>query len=146
MIVGLDSQLISFIWLITIISQDASSFAAHMHELHKEISDRIEHDNTNYKLRADIKKKFKNFNVGDFVMVRIHPERFSRGTVKKLNVCSVGPFKILKKFNDNAYVIYLFKDFGISSTFNAEDLVDYKVFDFNPCNLLVDVLFLEFIF
>ena len=50
-------------------------------------------------------------------MVQIRPEWFSPGI-------SAGPFQILKKLNDNAYVIDLSKDFDISSTFNAEDLVD----------------------
>jgi len=47
------------------ISESASSFVIHMHELHKEISDRIEQSNINYKLRVDIRKKFKTFNIGD---------------------------------------------------------------------------------
>ena len=83
-------------------------------------------------------KKFKAFNVGNFVMVRICPERFPPVIVKKLHFCSSRPFKILKKLNDKAYVIDYFKIFGIRFTFNVEILVDYKGFDFNPNNPLVD--------
>jgi len=43
-------------------------------------------------------------------------------TVKKLHARSTGPFQVLKKLTDNAYVIGIPKDFGISSTFNIEDL------------------------
>jgi hypothetical protein len=118
------------------LSESASAFASHIHDLHKEISNRIAQNNTNYKIRADLRRRFKEFNVGDFVMVRIRPERFPPGTVKKLHARSAGPFKILKKINDNAYVLDLPSDFGISSTFNIEDLVAYKGPDFTPDNPL----------
>lgn len=64
-----------------------------MHKLHKEICDKIEHNNVNYKLRADLRMKFKTFNVGDFVMIRICSERFPLGTFKKLNAHSAGLLK-----------------------------------------------------
>jgi len=59
----------------------------------------------------------------------------SLGTVKMLHVRSVGPFKILNKLNFNTYVINLSKDYGISCTFNVNNLVDCKDFD---CNSLID--------
>ena len=60
-----------------------------------------------------------------------------------MHAYSAGPFKILKKLNDNAYVLDLLIDFGISSTFNVENLVDYKGPDFNSSNTLVDEPFPE---
>ena len=59
-------------------------------------------------------------------MIRIRPKRFPSGTVKKLQARSAGPFKILKQMGPNAYVIDLPHDYGISSSFNIEDLVAYK--------------------
>ena len=59
-------------------------------------------------------------------MIRIRPERFPSGTVKKLQARSAGPFKVLKRMGPNAYVIDLPHDYGISSSFNIEDLVAYK--------------------
>jgi len=72
-------------------------------------------------------------------MIRIHPERFPPGAVKKLTAHSTGPFKILKKINPNDYVIDLLSDFGISSIFNISDLIAYKGPPFNPDNPLVDL-------
>uniref|UniRef100_A0A7N2LQA1 Uncharacterized protein n=1 Tax=Quercus lobata TaxID=97700 RepID=A0A7N2LQA1_QUELO len=65
-------------------------------------------------------------HVGDNVMIRIRPEWFPSGTVKKLQARSAGPFKVLKRMGPNAYVIDLPHDYGISSFFNIEDLVAYK--------------------
>ena len=59
-------------------------------------------------------------------MIRIWPEQFPSGTVKKLKARSAGPFKVLKRMGPNAYVIDLPHDYGISSSFNIEDLVAYK--------------------
>ena len=69
-----------------------------MRELHKEIIDRIAQDNANYKLQVVVRKRLTS-NVGDFVMV------------KKMHAQSAGLLQILKKWNDNDYVIDLPKDF-----------------------------------
>ena len=47
-------------------------------------------------------------------------------------VRSVGPFKILNKLNCNTYVIDIPRDYGISCTFNVNDLVNYKSFECSP--------------
>jgi len=75
---------------------------------------------------ADSNKRFKEFKVGDQVMIRLRPERFPSGTMKKLHARSAGPFKIIRKFGSNAYEIELPPDLGISPTFNVSDLVEYK--------------------
>ncbi|PKA45760.1 hypothetical protein AXF42_Ash021685 [Apostasia shenzhenica] len=60
-------------------------------------------------------------------MIRVRPERFPSGVIKKLQARGAGPFKILKKFGSNAYVVdFLPSNFGISTTFNISDLVAYK--------------------
>ena len=95
-------------------------------------------NNTDYKASADLHRRLRSFNVGDYVMVRMRPERFPPGTVKKLHARSAGPFKIIKKINSNAYVVDLPPDFGISCTFNVEDLVPYRgTFD-TPSDPFVD--------
>ena len=59
-------------------------------------------------------------------MIQIRLERFPSGTIKKLQVCSADPFKVLKRMGPNAYVINLPYDYGISSSFNIEDSAAYK--------------------
>ena len=53
--------------------------------------------------------------------------------------------KILKKLDDNGYVIDLLESFGISSTLTIEDLMDYKCHDFDLSNLLDDEPYYELI-
>jgi hypothetical protein len=43
----------------------------------------------------------------------------------KLMLRADGPFKVLKKINENAYKLDLPVDFGVSSTFNITDLKPY---------------------
>ena len=74
-------------------------------------------------------------------MIRIRPERFPSGTVKKLQARSAtSPFKVLKRMGLNAYAINLPHDYGISSSFNIEDLVAYKSSTVIPVTLFDESL------
>jgi len=121
------------------VSESASAFASHIHDLHKEISKKIQESNAQYKSCADLHRRHLEFKESDYVMIQIRPERFPPGAVKKLTARSAGPFRILKKINPNVYVTDFPPDFGISSTFNISDLVAYKDPPFNPDNSLVDL-------
>jgi hypothetical protein len=106
-------------------SELGESFAHHIHALHSEIRRKINSSNEHYKLSADTHRRFREFQPGDDVMVRIRSDRFPPGSVKKLHARSIGPHKIVKRLGSNAYVVDIPPTMGISSTFNVEDLVPY---------------------
>jgi hypothetical protein len=57
-------------------------------------------------------------------MVYLRKGRLRTGVSGKLRN-KYGPCKILKKINDNAYVVDLSKDLAISPSFNVADIFEY---------------------
>ena len=82
-------------------SESAESFACRMSDLHKSISHQITLSNEKYKALADTHRRYKRFDVGDFVMIRLRPERFPPGTFRKLQARGMGPFEVLSKVSEN---------------------------------------------
>ena len=80
---------------------------------------------------ADSRKRAKEFEIGDFVMIRLRPKWFPPRTVKKLHARGAGPFRVIRRVGPNAYVLELPPNYGISSTFNILDLVEYR----EPANI-----------
>ena len=66
------------------IFESAEAFARHIHDLHNKIRKKIQASNSQYKIHADIHRHHAEFRVGDYIMIRIRPERFPSGTIKKL--------------------------------------------------------------
>nr|GEV20447.1 hypothetical protein [Tanacetum cinerariifolium] len=63
---------------------------------------------------------------GDLVWIHLRKEHFSTGRFGKLKPRGDGPFRVLKKINDNAFKIELPGHYNVSATFNVADLSPYK--------------------
>ncbi|GJV73724.1 RNA-directed DNA polymerase [Tanacetum coccineum] len=63
---------------------------------------------------------------GDLVWIHLRKERFPAGHFGKLKPRGDGPFRVLKKINDNEYKIELPDHYNVSATFNVADLSPYK--------------------
>nr|GEU52981.1 reverse transcriptase domain-containing protein [Tanacetum cinerariifolium] len=80
--------------------------------------------NKQYKEHVDKRRKKVLYQEGDLVWIHLRKECFPAGRFGKLKLRGDGPFRVLKKINDNAYKIELLGHYNVSTTFN--------VADFNP--------------
>jgi hypothetical protein len=93
-------------------SAGAEDFAAEMQRLHGRIKEQLQSSNQKYKHRVDQHRRELQFEVGDQVLSHLRKK--------------IGPCKILRKFDANAYEIELPDGVGISPIFNVSDLYPYR--------------------
>ncbi|RDX72408.1 hypothetical protein CR513_48114, partial [Mucuna pruriens] len=67
-----------------------------------------------------------NFKEGDLVWVHLRKERFPHLRKSKLLLRGDGPFKIVKKINDNSYKVDMPQEYEGSTSFNR---IDFPPFD-----------------
>ncbi|CAL2276889.1 unnamed protein product [Prunus armeniaca] len=107
-------------------SMAAKNLAEEVVAVRDEVKQKLEQTNAKYKAAADRHRRVKVFQEGNSVMIFLRKERFPVGTYSKLKPKKYGPYKVLKRINDNAYVIELPDSMGISNIFNVADLYEFR--------------------
>lgn len=108
---------------------DASRRAELIKNLHEKAQANIEKMTKKYEKRANKGRRKMLFEPGDLVWVHLRKERFPGQRKSKLQPRANGPFKMLRKINDNAYELDLPDTYGVSSSFNVADLSPFFGFE-----------------
>jgi hypothetical protein len=104
---------------------DAKQRAELMLKMHETTKENIERMNAKYKISGAKGKKQLDFDPGDLVWLHLRKEWFPDLRKSKLMHRTDGPFKVLKKINENAHKLDLPIDFRVSPTFNIADWKPY---------------------
>ncbi|GJV00992.1 RNA-directed DNA polymerase [Tanacetum coccineum] len=100
-------------------SEEGADQSEQINELHRSVQEQ-------YKEPMDKHRKRVLYREGDLVWIHLRKKRFLAGRFGKLKPRGDGPFRVLKKINDNAYKIELPGHYNVSTTFNVADLSPYK--------------------
>jgi hypothetical protein len=104
---------------------DASKRAELIKNLHEKARANIEKMTKKYEKHANKGRRKMLFEPGDMVWVHLRKERFPEQRKSKLQPRADGPFKVLRKINDNAYEIDLLDTYVVSSSFNVAGLSSF---------------------
>ncbi|KAK1627943.1 hypothetical protein QYE76_002258 [Lolium multiflorum] len=108
------------------INMDFDKRIAAVKKLHEETRATIQEHVLRQATRLNAKKKERIFQEGDLVWIHLRKERFPHERNSKLKPRGDGPFKVLKRINNNAYVIDIpTSKYLVSNTFNVADLSPY---------------------
>jgi hypothetical protein len=104
---------------------DAVARVQQMLDIHEQTHQNIAHTNAKNQTAGSKGRKLVTFEPGDLVWLHLRKDRFPTLRRSKLMPRAAGPFKVLKKINDNAYILDLPAEYGVSSSFNVADLKPY---------------------
>jgi hypothetical protein len=104
---------------------DAVAHVEQMVNLHEQTQQNIAATNAKYQVAGSKGRKLVTFEPGDMVWLHLRKDRFPTLRRSKLMPRAAGPFKVLTKINDNAYILDLPAEFGVSTSFNVADLKPY---------------------
>jgi hypothetical protein len=104
---------------------DVVAHVEQMVNLHEQTHQNIAAANAKYQVAGSKGKKHVTFESGDMVWLHLRKDCFPTLHRSKLMPRAAGPFKVLTKINDNAYILDLPPEFGVSTSFNVSDLKPY---------------------
>jgi len=104
---------------------DASARAEFIYKLHETTKTNIKKMNEKYRIAGSEVRKEIKLEPGDLVWLHLRNDRFLELRKSKLMPRAAGPYKDIKKINNNAYKLDLPPEFGVSSSFNISDLKPY---------------------
>jgi len=91
--------------------------------IHKLVQQQLYESNAKYKAAADHCRHV--FQAGDYVWAILTKDRFPDGQYSKLSQRKIGPCKVVRKINDNAYQLKLPSHLRTSDVFNVKHLLPY---------------------
>ena len=107
-------------------NMDVVKRAQTMKKLHEDTRATIEQQVLRQASRLNKNKKEMIFEEGDLVWIHLSKDRFPKDRDSKLKRRGDGPFKVLKRINNNAYIIDIpTSKYLVSPTFNVKDLSPY---------------------
>jgi hypothetical protein len=107
-------------------NMDFDKRAITMKKLHEDTRATIQEHVLRQATHLNAEKKERIFEEGDLVSIHLRKERFPHEHSSKLNPRGDGPLKVLKRINNNAYVIAIpTSKYFLSNTFNVSNLSPY---------------------
>ncbi|KAG7588690.1 Reverse transcriptase domain [Arabidopsis suecica] len=107
------------------VSLDGKKKAELVQQIHEQAKKNIEEKTKQYTKQANKSRKELIFNEGDLVWIHLRKERFPKERKSKLMPRIDGPFKVLKRINNNAYSLDLQGKYNVSNSFNVADLIPF---------------------
>ncbi|KAG7548172.1 Zinc finger CCHC-type [Arabidopsis suecica] len=107
------------------VSMDGKKKAEMVKQIHEKARMNIEEKTKKYASQANKSRKEIVFEEGDLVWIHLRKEKFPKERKSKLMPRMDGPFKIIKKINNNAYQLDLQGKYNVSNNFNVADLVPF---------------------
>ncbi|PKI45897.1 hypothetical protein CRG98_033696 [Punica granatum] len=103
----------------------SANFVDSLREIHQVVYDHLTAANARYKQAANKKRRFVEFEVGDFVWAIFAKNRYPTEEYNKLFARKIGPVEVIEKINSNVYRLKLSSHIRTADVFNVKHLIPY---------------------